>query len=55
MVNSSTKKNIIIVSLALTLSVGGALIYYYLIPRRIDIKKPFDPENRRKLRDIEYI
>lgn len=49
------KKNIVIVSIALALSVGGALIYYYLIPRRIDLKKPFDPENRKRIRDIEFV
>ena len=49
------KKNIIIISLALALSVGGALIYYYLIPRRIDLKNPFDPENRKRIRDIEFV
>lgn len=49
------RKNIVIISLALALSVGGALIYYYLIPRRIDLKKPFDPENRRRIRDIEFV
>ena len=51
----SDKKNIVIVSIALALSVGGALIYYYLIPRRIDLKKPFDPENRKRIRDIEFV
>jgi len=55
MVNKTTKKNIIIISLALALSVGGALIYYYLIPRLKEVKDPYDPENRRKMRDIEYI
>jgi len=49
------KKNIVIISIAILLSVGGALIYYYLIPKRVDVKKPFDPENRKKFRDIEYI
>jgi hypothetical protein len=49
------KKNIVIISIAVALSVGGALIFYYLVPRKIELKKPFDPENRKKIRDIEYV
>jgi hypothetical protein len=38
------KKNIIIISLALALSVGGAVIFYYLIPRRVEVKDPYDSD-----------
>jgi hypothetical protein len=54
MVNT-TKKNIIIISIALTLSVGGALVYYYLLPRLVNVKKPFDPKTRKKIEDMEMI
>lgn len=35
------KKNIVIISLALALSLGGALVFYYLIPRRVELKDPY--------------
>jgi hypothetical protein len=45
--------SVIILTTMLTL-IGNAVIIY-LNPKRIIIEDPFDPNTRKKIRDIEFI
>jgi hypothetical protein len=47
------KKHITITLLALVLSLGGAFVLFYLVPRIVKIEKPYNPEVKDKIRDAE--
>jgi F0F1-type ATP synthase membrane subunit b/b' len=47
------KKQIGITLLALALSLGGAFVLFYVVPRVKEIKKPYNPEVKDKIKDAE--